>query len=35
MGEGGGIDHDESDAFLAGGVNAVDQLVLGVALKAG
>src|SRR5690554_5119670 len=33
MGKGGGIDDDEVDAFVPGGVNAVDQLVLGVALQ--
>jgi hypothetical protein len=34
VGERRGIDDDESDSFLAGGVNSVEQGVLGVALEA-
>jgi hypothetical protein len=35
VGEGGGIDDDEGDAFRRGGVDTVDQGVFGVALEAG
>jgi len=35
VGERSGIDHNESDSILAGGVNAVEQGVFGVALEAG
>lgn len=35
VGEGGGIDDDEGDAFQTGGMDAIDQGVFGVALKAG
>src|SRR5574344_1672817 len=33
MGEGGRVDHDEVDALAAGGVDAFDQQVFGVALQ--
>ncbi len=33
MGQGAGVDDDEVDVFVAGGMNAVDQLIFRVALQ--